>query len=164
MVAEVLGQPVTPIGAIMDARQKIRRFAEETSQTQEELSRSTGIAQSAISEILNGQRGLTFPKAIKILQAMRRFHPGATLDWLVDPQNRTWPPPDLQVVTLNDRQREILRMVEAMGYDIATQRLLGLVPAGSSPPIGLQASEADEPAKKTSEPVRRKRSGGERVG
>lgn len=116
---------------------------------QSEISRQTGIDQSAISEMLNGKRRPYFDQAAKIAHEL-----GLSLDYLAD-DRQTRPP----VAELSSEERRIIELVRALevGYEEVARAIYGIKKVAQSGPIGFQAQHVTE--LKETRPRRRKEPG-----
>lgn len=122
----------------MTVGEKIQAFLTATKIKQIELENLTGMSQSRVSALKNdkneGNNNLSY--MFRIARAMRHFYPGATVDWLVDPEMDFPPLSPVDAVVLTPGEQEILRLARKLSrrqdgtidpeLRMAEIRLLGL--------------------------------------
>jgi transcriptional regulator with XRE-family HTH domain len=101
----------------MTIQQKLARLV----RNQSEVSRKTGISQSAISEMISGKRNPYAWQAAAIARAL-----GVSCDYLLFDDLESIPRPEL-----TDEERELVKLIREMGVVEARRRLLQLgMPTG----------------------------------
>lgn len=134
-MSQVSGTPLiaSDISFDMDTKTKLKLLCDERGWSQAELLRQAGdpITASTYSAYLKSNKtDLTFKTAYAFAQAL-----GVDLNWLADDAEKM-PPRKLvpDPLTLDEREREVLRIAQLLGHERALGRMLGLPIEGDFTP------------------------------
>ena len=110
---------------VMEFPEKLAKLIADSGMNQSRLSRHTGIAQSAISEMTVGKRRPYLDQGFRIARAI-----GVPLDYLADDEAQEPPGP-----ALSDDEEVILKIVRALNLDVdAVIRALNSIPKAPADP------------------------------
>ncbi|WP_435005137.1 helix-turn-helix domain-containing protein [Tundrisphaera lichenicola] len=105
---------------------------------QSQLSRKTGISQSAISEMTKGKRRVYMDQAFELARAL-----GVSLDYLADDAQEEPP-----AIASTNYDVVIKRLVEVMGEDEAIRRLAGVSVDDGGPAESAQEEPPANPGRR----------------
>ncbi len=109
-----------PIRKRDNVSKEFRRKLRELIRNQTDVSKKTGIAQTAISEIINGNRNPSFAQAAKIAAAI-----GVCLDYLADDEMKT-PPEAVGRSEVEERVVALARQIGSMDAIVILDNVLSI--------------------------------------